>query len=117
MWRAARLVIDTGIHAFGWTREQAISLLEENSALSKHNIQTEVDRYISWPGQALSYKLGELKIIEIRTKAESILGDKFDIRLFHDAILANGSIPLDILEQQMDIFIQEELSRSDESNR
>jgi len=111
MWRAARLVIDTGIHAFGWTREQAIKLLEENSALSKHNIQTEVDRYISWPGQALSYKLGELKIIEIRKKAEDVLGDSFDIRLFHDAILANGSIPLDILEQQMDIFIQTELDK------
>jgi len=112
MWRAARLVIDTGIHAFGWTREQAIKLLEENSALSKHNIQTEVDRYISWPGQALSYKLGELKIIEIRKKAEKTLGDMFDIRLFHDAILANGSIPLDILEQQMNIFIQTELNKS-----
>ena len=106
MWRAARLVIDTGIHAFGWSREQAISLLEENSALSKHNIRTEVDRYISWPGQALSYKLGELKILQIREKAEIRLGENFDIRLFHDAILANGSIPLDILEEQMDSFIK-----------
>jgi uncharacterized protein (DUF885 family) len=112
MWRAARLVIDTGIHAFGWTREQSIELLEKNSALSKHNIRTEVDRYISWPGQALSYKLGELKIIELRARAEERLGDLFDIRLFHDAILANGSIPLDILELQMDQFIEEELKKA-----
>lgn len=105
MWRAARLVIDTGIHAKGWTREQAIELLEENSALSTHNIRTEVDRYISWPGQALSYKLGEIKIKELRAKAERILGEKFDIRLFHDAILQNGSVPLQILEQEVDRFI------------
>lgn len=112
MWRAARLVIDTGIHAFGWSREQSIELLEKNSALSKHNIRTEVDRYISWPGQALSYKLGELKIIELRARAEQRLGDLFDIRLFHDAILANGSIPLDILEQQMNQFIEDELTKT-----
>jgi len=105
MWRAARLVIDTGIHAKGWTRDQAIRLLEENSALSTHNIRTEVDRYISWPGQALSYKLGEIKIRALRKKAEQTLGDKFDIRQFHDAILANGSIPLNLLEQQIDSFI------------
>jgi len=109
MWRAARLVIDTGIHAFGWSREKAVKLLEENSALSKHNIQTEIDRYISWPGQALSYKLGELKIIALRQKAEQELGSKFDIRLFHDAILANGSIPLDVLESQIDDFIEGQL--------
>jgi uncharacterized protein (DUF885 family) len=109
MWRAARLVIDTGIHAFGWSRERSIQLLEENSALSTHNIRTEVDRYISWPGQALSYKLGELKIIELREKAEQRLGEKFDIRLFHDAILENGSIPLDVLEKQMDQFIEHQL--------
>jgi len=105
MWRAARLAIDTGIHAFGWSRDDAIKLLEENSALSTHNIRTEVDRYISWPGQALSYKLGELKIIQLRQLAEKELGDKFDIRLFHDAILENGSIPLDILTEQIDHFI------------
>ena len=106
MWRAARLVIDTGIHAFGWSRERAITLLEENSALSTHNIRTEVDRYISWPGQALSYKLGELKILELRQLAEKELGEKFDIRLFHDAILENGSIPLDILTAQIEKFIE-----------
>ena len=112
MWRAARLVIDTGIHAFGWTREQSIKLLEENSGLSEHNIRTEVDRYISWPGQALSYKTGELKIIQLRQRAEKRLAEKFDIRLFHDAILQNGSIPLDILEMQIDEFIQEQLDKS-----
>ncbi len=111
MWRAARLVIDTGIHAFGWSREQAIELLEQNSGLSKHNIRTEVDRYISWPGQALSYKIGELKILELRERAETLLADKFDIRRFHDAILANGSIPLDVLEDQIDLFIQQEAAR------
>jgi len=111
MWRAARLVIDTGIHSFGWSRERAIKLLEENSALSKHNIRTEVDRYISWPGQALSYKLGELKIIQLRQRTEKALGEQFDIRAFHDAILQNGSIPLNLLEQQMDLFIQQQLSK------
>ena len=110
MWRAARLVIDTGIHAFGWSREDAIKLLEENSALSTHNIRTEVDRYISWPGQALSYKLGELKIIELRQLAEKELEEKFDIRLFHDAILENGSIPLDILTEQIEGFIESQKS-------
>jgi len=109
MWRAARLVIDTGIHGFGWSREQSIALLEENSALSKHNIRTEVDRYISWPGQALSYKLGELKIIQLRQMAEEKLADKFDIRTFHDAILENGSIPLDILEQKIQHYVQQQL--------
>ncbi|MGB0496103.1 MAG: DUF885 domain-containing protein [Kangiellaceae bacterium] len=105
MWRAARLVIDTGIHAMGWSRDQAIQLLAENSALSLHNIKTEVDRYISWPGQALSYKIGELKILQLRNKAETELGAKFDLRRFHDAILANGSIPLDVLSKQIDQFI------------
>ncbi len=109
MWRAARLVIDTGIHSLGWSRERAIALLEDNSALSALNIRAEVDRYISWPGQALSYKLGELKIIELRNKAEEKLQSKFDIRLFHDAILENGSIPLDLLERQMNLFIEDQL--------
>lgn len=108
MWRAARLVIDTGIHAKGWSREQAIALLENNSALSTHNIRTEVDRYISWPGQALSYKLGELKILELRQFAETQLQDKFDIRLFHDALLENGSIPLAVLDEQVKRFVKEQ---------
>ena len=114
MWRAARLVIDTGIHAMGWSRERAIKLLEENSALSTHNIRTEVDRYISWPGQALSYKLGELKIRELRKKAETKLGEKFDIRLFHDEVLRNGSIPLAVLEQQIDQFIKRSFNEKQE---
>ena len=109
MWRAARLVIDTGIHAMGWSRERAIKLLQENSALSLHNIETEVDRYISWPAQALSYKLGEIKIRELRQRAEAKLGDRFDRRDFHDEVLKNGAIPLNILELQIDRYIAEVL--------
>lgn len=107
MWRAGRLVVDTGIHSMGWSREQAVQLFVENSALSLHNINTEVDRYISWPGQALAYKLGELKILELRAKAEEALGENFDIRAFHDAILANGSLPLSLLEVEINRFISE----------
>ncbi|RYV02996.1 DUF885 domain-containing protein [Shewanella sp. OPT22] len=106
MWRATRLVVDTGMHAQNWTRQQAINYMAENSALSLHNITTEVDRYISWPGQALSYKIGELTIKRLRKKAETALGEKFDIRAFHDAVLANGSVPMSILEQQIDTFIE-----------
>lgn len=108
MWRAIRLVVDTGMHTKGWTREQAIKMMEENTALSTHNVRTEIDRYISWPAQALSYKLGELKILELRAKAEKELGPDFDIRKFHDAILANGSIPLSVLEDQIEQFIEAE---------
>lgn len=106
MWRAGRLVVDTGMHALGWTRDEAVRFFRENSALSEHNINTEVDRYISWPGQALGYKMGELKILELRARAEKILGADFDIRAFHDAVLANGSLPLPILEQKIDNFIE-----------
>ncbi|HEX5124714.1 MAG TPA: DUF885 family protein [Rhodanobacteraceae bacterium] len=105
MWRAARLVIDTGIHHKGWTREQAIRYLADHTALSEHEVETEVDRYISWPGQALSYKLGEMKIVELRAKAEKELGPKFDLKAFHDAVLAEGSVPLPVLEQRIDAFI------------
>ncbi len=105
MWRAARLVIDTGIHHKGWTRQQAIEYLASHTALSTHEVETEVDRYISWPGQALSYKLGEIKIVELRARAEKTLGDKFDLRAFHDAVLAEGSVPLPVLEQRIDAFI------------
>jgi uncharacterized protein (DUF885 family) len=105
MWRAARLVIDTGIHHKGWTREQAVRYLAEHTALSEHEVETEVDRYISWPGQALSYKLGEMKILELRARAEKELGPKFDLRAFHDAVLAEGSVPLPVLEQRIDVFI------------
>ena len=105
MWRAARLVIDTGIHHKGWTRERAIKYLAEHTALSQHEVETEVDRYISWPGQALSYKLGEMKIVELRVRAEKQLGPKFDLRHFHDTVLALGSVPLPMLESQIDRFI------------
>jgi uncharacterized protein (DUF885 family) len=105
MWRAARLVIDTGIHQFGWTREQAMDYLRTRAALSEHEITTEVERYIAWPGQALAYKLGEMQIRRHRREAEQKLGDKFDQRYFHDAILAFGSVPLPVLEERMARFI------------
>ena len=105
MWRAARLVIDTGIHHKGWTREEAIRYLADHTALSEHEVETEVDRYISWPGQALSYKLGEMKILELRAKAEKELGPAFDLKAFHDAVLAEGSMPLPVLAQRIDAFI------------
>ncbi|WP_426323419.1 DUF885 domain-containing protein [Pseudoduganella sp. R-43] len=104
-WRASRLVVDTGVHAKGWTREQAQKYLMENTALSSHEIMTEVDRYISWPGQALSYYLGEMAIFEARKKAEQALGSKFDIRAFHDTILELGSVPLPVLQARIDEFI------------
>lgn len=105
MWRAARLVIDTGIHHDGWTRDQAIAYLADRTALSRHEVETEVDRYISWPGQALAYKLGEMTIRRMRTKAEKALGDGFDIRKFHDVVLSLGSVPLPVLESRIDALI------------
>ena len=105
MWRAARLVIDTGIHHKGWTRQQAIDYLASHTALSHHEVETEVDRYISWPAQALSYKLGEIKIVELRARAEKELGAKFDLRAFHDAVLAEGSVPLPVLEERIGAWI------------
>ncbi len=107
MWRACRLVVDTGLHAMGWTRQQTMDYLASNTALSLHEIRTETDRYISWPGQALAYKMGELKIRELREKAEKALGERFDVREFHDAVLLNGSIPLSVLEHQIELFIRE----------
>lgn len=104
-WRASRLVVDTGIHSKGWTREQAQRYLMENTALSSHEVMTEVDRYISWPGQALSYYLGEMAIFESRRKAEQALGSKFDIRAFHDTVLELGSVPLPVLKARIDEFI------------
>jgi uncharacterized protein (DUF885 family) len=106
-WRAARLVVDTGIHAKGWTREQAQAYLRENTALSEHEVTTEVDRYISWPGQALSYYLGQMAIMEARAKAEKALGSTFDIRAFHDTVLQLGSVPLPVLTARIDRFIAE----------
>ena len=105
MWRACRLVIDTGIHHQGWTRAQAQAYLRDNTALSEHEVTTEVDRYISWPGQALSYKLGELTLMRLRREAEAALGPAFDVRAFHDAVLAQGSVPLPVLESQIRTYI------------
>jgi uncharacterized protein (DUF885 family) len=104
-WRAARLVVDTGVHAQGWTREQAQQYLRDNTALSEHEIETEVDRYISWPGQALSYYLGEMAILKARHKAEAALGETFNVRAFHDAVLELGSVPLPVLTEHIDAFI------------
>ena len=112
MWRAARLVIDTGIHQQGWSRQQAIDYLAGHTALTQHEVETEVDRYISWPGQALAYKLGELTIRRLRTEAETKLGPKFDERRFHDAILTLGSVPLNVMEDRMHAFIREEAARN-----
>ncbi|MFQ6310632.1 DUF885 domain-containing protein [Lysobacter capsici] len=114
MWRASRLVVDTGIHHLGWTREQAQASLRDNTALSEHEIETEVDRYIGWPGQALSYYLGEMSIVRSREKAEKALGSDFDIRAFHDAILALGSVPLPVLERRVDRFIEESRAKASE---
>jgi uncharacterized protein (DUF885 family) len=110
MWRACRLVVDTGIHYLGWTRQQAIAYMSDNTALSLHNITAEVDRYIAWPGQALGYKMGELKIRQLRRDAEKALGDRFDIRDFHDAVLRSGSVPLSVLDENIQLYIAD-LSR------
>jgi len=108
VWRACRLVVDTGLHYFGWTREQAIDYMRANSAMSEHEIRAEVDRYIGWPGQALAYKTGELKIRELREDAEARLGERFDVRAFHDAVLAGGSVPLDVLEANVRAWVDEQ---------
>jgi uncharacterized protein (DUF885 family) len=107
MWRACRLVVDTGMHYLGWTRQQAIQFMADNTALSIHNITAEVDRYIAWPGQATAYKMGELKIRALRKQAEDELGDRFDVRKFHDAVLAGGAVPLDVLEDNVAAYIQQ----------
>lgn len=111
MWRAARLVVDTGMHMFGWTRQQAMDFMKDNTALSLHNIKTETDRYISWPAQALSYKIGELTIKRLRKEAEDALGERFDIREFHHQILRHGSVPLFVLEQQVRQYINAEKAK------
>ena len=110
MWRACRLVIDVGIHTRDWTREQAVNYLADNTALSLHEVNTEINRYISWPGQALSYKMGEIKIREMRRKTEDALKENFDVRAFHDMVLSNGSVTLSILEKMTDRFIKQQLA-------
>ncbi|MGL1956673.1 MAG: DUF885 domain-containing protein [Colwellia sp.] len=107
MWRACRLVVDTGMHAKGWSRKEAMNYLANNTALSLHNVKTEIDRYISWPGQALSYKIGELTIKRLRSEAEQSLGKQFDLRDFHDQLLKNGSMPLSMLEKIIKKYISE----------
>jgi uncharacterized protein (DUF885 family) len=107
MWRAIRLVVDTGMHSLGWTRQQAIDYFLANSGKAEHDIRVEVDRYIVWPGQALAYKIGELKIQELRAYAEEELGDAFDVRAFHDTVLGNGAVPLDVLESEIKTWVAE----------
>ena len=105
MWRAIRLVVDTGVHSQHWTRQQMVDYFHEHSALDETNIQSEVDRYIAWPAQALGYKMGQLKILELRDKAKAVLGAKFDIKAFHDEVLDSGALPMDVLEQRVDAWI------------
>ena len=106
MWRACRLVVDTGMHYLGWTRQRAIDFMADNTALSLHNVTTEIDRYISWPGQALAYKMGELKIRQLRQLAEKSLKSKFDVREFHHVVLKSGAVPLDVLETNVKTWLQ-----------
>lgn len=107
MWRAVRLVVDTGIHDQGWSRQKAIDFFAANAAKSMHDIENEIDRYIAWPGQALAYKIGQLRILELRKKAETELGDKFDLRAFHDRILGQGAVTLNVLDDIVNDWIAE----------
>jgi uncharacterized protein (DUF885 family) len=104
-WRAIRLVIDTGVHSEGWTRDQMVQYFRDHSAMDEPSMQAEIDRYIAWPSQALAYKIGQLKILELRDRAQKALGDKFDIRAFHDQVIDSGALPLDVLEQRIDAWI------------
>ena len=105
LWRACRLVVDTGLHAFNWPREKAIAYLLENTAITELDAASEVDRYIGWPGQACAYKIGQLKILELRQRAQTQLGEKFDVRRFHDTILLGGSLPLPVLEERVNRWL------------
>jgi len=111
MWRDIRLVIDTGVHAKRWSRDQMVEYFHKYTAMDEPNIQTEVDRYIAWPGQALAYKLGQLEILKLREQARQKLGAKFDIRNFHDEVLGNGALPLNVLEEQVENWISIESSK------
>jgi len=111
MWRSVRLVVDTGVHDEHWSRQQMIDFFHEHTAMDDKNIETEVDRYIAWPGQALAYKLGQMKILDLRTRAQKTLGSRFDIRAFHDAILDEGPLPLDILDTRIDAWIREQQAK------
>ena len=111
MWRAVRLVVDTGMHYKGWTRQQAIDFFKDNAAKTEHDIVNEIDRYIAWPGQALAYKIGQLKMLTLRERAELHLGDDFDVRAFHDELLGGGALPLDILEQRMDDWLTAQMKK------
>jgi uncharacterized protein (DUF885 family) len=105
MWRAIRLVVDTGVHSQHWTRDQIVQYFHDHSAIEETTIQTEVDRYIGWPGQALAYKIGQLKILELRDRAKNALGTRFDLRAFHDQVLDSGALPLDVLSDRIDAWI------------
>jgi uncharacterized protein (DUF885 family) len=105
VWRAIRLVVDTGVHAGGWSREQMVEFFHDHSAIDETSIQAEVDRYIAWPSQALAYKIGQLKILELRDRAKKALGDKFDLRAFHDQVIDSGSLPLDMLDARINTWI------------
>ena len=111
MWRAVRLVVDTGMHYFGWSRDRAIGYFMANAAKTETDIVNEIDRYIGWPGQALAYKIGQLKMLELRARAEEDLGEAFDIRAFHDHLLGAGAIPLDVLENRMLLWIETQQSK------
>lgn len=115
MWRAVRLVVDTGMHYKGWTRQQAIDFFKDNAAKTEQDIVNEIDRYISWPGQALAYKIGQLRMLELRRRSEQALGDDFDVRAFHDALLGGGALPLEILETRMNRWLAAELEKKNSS--
>jgi uncharacterized protein (DUF885 family) len=112
MWRAVRLVVDTGMHSKGWSRDKAIEYFMANAPKTRQDVVNEIDRYISWPGQALAYKIGQLKISELRARAEAALGEDFDLRKFNDAVLATGSVPLKALEAHIDAWIADQKAQS-----
>ena len=108
MWRSIRLVVDTGVHYKHWTRQQMVDFFHEHTAMDEQNIQSEVDRYIAWPGQALAYKLGQMKILSLREQAKKELGPKFDIRAYHDEVLGAGALPLDVLHARIESWIAQQ---------